>query len=357
MKFKILIALLLLAFDMVSAQISRHIDIDRDDPFERRKIFSAVVEFKELPSPTAPVTVDFTLKVTEETAGEFSKEDWVIKLYYYDNTVRITGDTVFTWPGPHKVGDTFVGSFEFMPLRAGLWRLSFGFAGRMRDFPNTVEWCFDEDGVLKYLGPPVRRNRSMYDYPKVTFFNNDEVVLKEFSREGPAPFEYEIVMMPAPRVGDTATVHFYLTAKEDIGANSEITLETFGMSLPSPPEKFNLPVDSGQYIEYTLQFVPQPVRDVHKIKIRFKYLSLKKNLSASETIGCNMIFDSFGNLKYIRDWSLGGISSDKYAANLPMADSQKSRKRIKIHEDEDKIKWQWEVYEKAERSKRLEERR
>jgi hypothetical protein len=79
--------------------------------------FVGTFEFETLPEPLQVTGVNFELRATDIKFPHIMDNDWLLRLHYLDNVVRVLSDTIFSWSGPHNPGDIFTGRIDFIPLR------------------------------------------------------------------------------------------------------------------------------------------------------------------------------------------------------------------------------------------------
>ncbi len=148
----------------------------------KSRFFVGSFHFQSLPKPLEPCKVDFVLEISKETPS-ISAEDWEIRVGYSDNAVRITGDTIFHWSGPHKVGRRFAGTIEFIPLRSGHWGITLYYHHPVRNIYYMFlqagigfRWCLSPDGELRYLGKGTGMPDGCMSVMS-TFFNGDSITI------------------------------------------------------------------------------------------------------------------------------------------------------------------------------------
>ncbi|PKK83748.1 MAG: hypothetical protein CVT49_06935 [candidate division Zixibacteria bacterium HGW-Zixibacteria-1] len=363
MKYNIPILLLLFFAATANSQISRQftVDVTRAPVWSdtRSSVFTGTFTIRDIPEPNKRVKVGYTLEVIKELPeSAFAKEDWALRLYYYDNVVQVLGDTLFVWPGPHYRGQIYTGSFEFMPLVSGNWDITFYYQGHEGYLlPSnylkgiSLQWCIDEDGTIHYLGPKRYDIERTCENARVSFFSKDSVFFKLFPEQrGQESFEYEIMVAPLPKIGDTSTILFDLKANKDIPEGCRIDLHTFGLTLPIPPDKLSPPFYKGQEILYVVKIVPMSFRDEHRITLILMQNGEFDNNHLTQAIGCSMIFDDDNNLRYFCR-STDGLPENKYSSRLPEAGSKIKPRRLRLDIDQDKINDRWEILRHLEKQK------
>jgi len=270
------------------------------------RFFIGNFHFQSMPKPLEPCKVDFVLEVSKEEPL-MSADDWDIRLEYNCNAVRIISDTAFHWFGPHKVESRFTGILEFIPLRSGDWGITL-YCYRPAPFHISEQiaagigfrWCLSPEGELRYLdkGPAMPEDcRSI----RSTFFKGDSIIIYDDPERVPdEPFEYKIVVEPVPRIGDTANIHFFLKARQDVSSGCDLRIDMGSMVLLSQPAKMNFPVEKGQIIDYAFRVVPCPVRNGHGITLHLSCDHYQpKRYKYSQTIQCSLIFNNDSTLRYV----------------------------------------------------------
>ena len=354
MLYKIIVILLFMV-NAVNAQVNQQFtfDVNKAPAWSgtRHSYYTVTFNIHDIPAPNKPVKVDYSIEVIKECKDRaFSNGDWVFKLYYYDKTAWVSGDTLFTWPGPHDLGQTYTGSFNFMPLVSGNWDITIYYQGHDGYLlPSnyldgiSLQWCLDEDGEIYYLGQKRYDYKETCENAKVTYFSEDSVIFKLFPEQrGQGIYEYEIKITPIPKINDTCTIFFDLRPNKDVSEDCRMYLRTYGMTLPCPPDEFGPPFLNGQKALYSVKFVPMPFREEHRIDIFLSSNVEHADNNLTQTIGCSMIFDDNGNLKYFgRD--LTGLPAEKYSSKLPEAGHEIKPIRVRIDLDQDKINKEWHI--------------
>lgn len=328
MKILFYMLILVLQASFANAQIDMHIEVGSPNT-ERQGTFVGSFDFKTLPEPLKPAKVNFTLKTVLNIYPQLQNQDWQIKLFYLDNVARVIGDTIFHWPGPHKPGDQFSGSFEFIPLMAGTWDISLKPIG-FKEGGIFFRWCIDADGNLKNLSSGSSRG-SYCTTVRTMFFTPDSVFINQFPNErGDWPFEYEITLKPTPRIGDICNVHFRLKANEDISGQCKITFSVQNMDVISRPENLNFSILKGQHLDFEFGIVPQAVSDLHKIGLAVSKncCDLESKVSNHQNIVCIPVFSEDGSLRYINDRKMGGIRDKHLPKNFPKKIPTKKRNTV-----------------------------
>jgi len=146
--------------------------------YRHMRPFVGTFTFQEAPRPLDPVRVDFSLTVRNDYDSYYDVDPWDIKVLWDTKAMRLVGDSLFPWPGPHPIGAELSGSFEVIPLLSGLHGFSvYWDEPGLYDSKLDVSWCFDKDGVLSFLDRVELIGRRAPDCTQdwCTFFNEDTV--------------------------------------------------------------------------------------------------------------------------------------------------------------------------------------
>lgn len=270
------------------------------------RFFVGSFHFQSKPRPLEPCKVDFILEISKEEPS-ISANDWEVMIARYDYAVRIIGDTVFRWAGPHKVGARLTGTIEFIPLQSGVWGITLYYHHPVR---NTYyeymqagigfRWCLSPDGELRYLG----KGPGMPDgcmSVNSTFFKGDSIIIYDSpGPNGDGPFEYTVLIEPQPRIADTADIHFFLRARQDISTGCNLSIDVGSMELINQPEKMNFAIFKDQLIERSFKVIPRPIRNGHGITCQILCVPAQKlGYEYSQMITCSFIFNNDSTLRYV----------------------------------------------------------
>jgi len=288
------------------------------------RFFIGTFHFPSLPKPLEPCKVDFILEISKETPY-ISDNDWEIRINYLNNTVQMTGDTAFNWPSPHKVGSKFAGSFEFIPLRSGEWGLTLYYHHPVRlIFFERMEagigfrWCLSPEGKLLYLG---KGPGMTYDCSGISsiFFNRDSINIKPFPDDNDTyAFRYNVVIKPTPRIGDTATVHYYLKANENIPGGCDLTIYEHGFKIIELPEKMDYAISIGDELELLLKIVPLAMGKDHRMNLALNFEEARKDRFSGQSIICNFIFNNDSTLNLANTEGFPPDREDLYPTIFPL---------------------------------------
>ena len=287
--------------------------------------FIGSFEFDNLPNPLEPSRINFTLEVTD-THNPHADEDWRLRLHHLDNVVHVTSDTLFYWPGPHKPGDIFTGTFEFIPLMAGKWgmvlyinKVGDKTFGASLESGISFDWCLDRDGQLLYLDKILQKRPEACTAERSFFFDNDSIIIKQFPEHRQSyTFEYRIVISPLPRIGDTATIHYYLKANDDIMEGCRVSIDGQNVEDIIMPERMDFSIEKGREMVYRIKFIPKAVRgEENCITVGLRGLASKSNDYLGNSIRCSFIFNEDGTLRYVNDFGFHFNSKDIYPKSFP----------------------------------------
>ena len=221
--WRIIFFILITIYISVAVYGQNHIVIDNykaefngtSNAMNRFRPFIGRIEFLDQIIPLQKCRVNFTLKaVNDYYFGNRDKFEIHIDFNTYE--LDLIGDKIFIWEGKHKDGDTYHGSFEIIPKKAG----RSGFTIYMLPFKNIglwAEYCIDEDGTLNYVDNP-RQNRPKCETLKNLFINKNDLnhVISNLSPDRGDYFYYEIKLDTSIKMGDTAIIKYKLVALSDI---------------------------------------------------------------------------------------------------------------------------------------------
>jgi hypothetical protein len=282
-----------------------HSSLDHND-----RPFVGTFEFENLPEPLKPVRVNFTLTVCRDYKY-LKANPWPIRVDWLKKGVQLIGDTLFLWPGPHDIGDEYSGSIEVVPLSSGLFGFSF-----YLDSPGlitgglAVQWCFDHDGVLSYLGKVEPGAIVPCTYDWCTFFDRDSVhVVQDIYEDELSDelFFVEYTIIPPFRIGDTSLVRYALTAMTAVRNVLDVEINTSGMTLISDPPRLKAGIAQGEVIIYDLLVVPQAVQGVHNLTLCLRNVNREADEHRCNTIVCHSVYSDDGSLRFISDRDLSAV--------------------------------------------------
>lgn len=247
----------------------------------------------------------------------------IIGIHYRQGKVRILGDSIFTWTGSHKPGDRFSGTLQFEPLASGYHTISV----YAKTKPTmtlyqwvrtglTFGWCLNENGELLYLGNSDATSIA-FDYVYTHFFKGDTIVVSG-GAESHYLFDYQILVSPIPRIGDTSQFIYKLVAKKDFPNGIDLRLRSRHMKLVSLPDNLGTPLFVGDTLNVTVKAMPLQIQKGQGLSLQFwvEYGNKELGGKGRQWIGCTMHFNTEGNLQFINDETL--LLKDKYVdANLP----------------------------------------
>jgi hypothetical protein len=268
---------------------------------EKRRPFVGTFEFLAVPEPLTPVKVNFTLEVVEPK--HLPEGDWTVRIFHYHKDVRLLTDSLLTWPGSHEPGATLTGMLEFVPLTSGHKWLKLWVPG-FSDGELTVQWCFDQDGVLMFLGK-AEDKPSFAHPPDCTFFDEDSVHIVQRYEADPQDwklFSYEISIVPPFRIGDTSTVTYFLTALRDVSIMSGLEINCRNSRIVGWPEAGLPPAVRGETQAVRIRVVPDAIRDIH---------SLDLIPGSGRSIQCCYMFREDSTLRLIADHGLHRVEDLK----------------------------------------------
>ncbi len=268
---------------------------------EHRRPFVGTFEFLAVPEPLTPVTVNFTLEVVEPKY--LPDGDWTVRIFHYRKDVRLMTDSMLIWPGPHPPGATLTGALEFVPLTSGHKWLKLRVPG-FSDGELTVQWCFDQDGLLMFLGK-AEDKPSFGHPPECTFFDKDSVHMIQRYEADPQEwklFSHEISIVPPFQIGDTSTVTYFLTALRDIYSGCDLEVNGRNSRIVGWPRAGLSPASRGETQAVRIRVVPDAIRDIH---------SLDLIPGSGRSIQCCYMFREDSTLRFISDHRLGRVGDLK----------------------------------------------
>jgi hypothetical protein len=291
------------------------------------RFFVGSFNFQSLPRPLEPCKVDFILEISKEQP-EISANEWEIKIDYRDDAVRIISDTVFHWPGPHKVGSRFTGTLEFIPLRSGYsdfgnWSITLYYHHPVWNLHESKKigigfrWCLSPDGELLYLGKGPGMPEDCGNLSSI-FFKGDSIHIASLpGKRSRYPFLYSILIEPQPRIGDTSIVHYFLKSQKDFPAGFDLRIEFDGMEIKEPPTKMDNAISNGDELELRLKIVPLPIRFDHSINLMIRFEDVREGKISSQSIKCFFVFNEDSTLKLINTEGFPPFREDLYPTNFP----------------------------------------
>jgi hypothetical protein len=247
---------------------------------------------------------------------------------FIDNAVQIGGDTAFQWPGPHKVGSIFTGSFEFTPLRSGDWditlycrRPAFFHISQQIKAGIGFRWRLSPEGELRYLGKQgIVPDGCMT--PKSFFYKGDSIHIKPSSEASlNSAFQYSVLIEPIPKIGDTSTVHYYLRANKDIPEGCDIIIGYWGIEVSSPPKAMAHHISKGEQVELSLKIIPMPINSELSLNLMITYGLDSRNRPNSQSIANSFIFNNDSTLKLISDRPFPPFQEDLFPNKLQPRES------------------------------------
>ncbi|MFZ5979669.1 MAG: hypothetical protein ACOYVF_03475 [Candidatus Zixiibacteriota bacterium] len=261
--------------------------------------FIGTFNFETIPEPLKPTRVDFTLEVNSDIYVN-QDDKWEVILNYPHKGVQLLCDTVFTWAGPHIIGDQYTGYFEFVPLCSGNWRFLLHLNGVSMISALDFAFKLNQDGNIVALGKT--KDVRGYEIPICTFFNNnDSVFIGQQGHVSDELFEYNYVVKPIFNVGDTSVIIYYLTALENAPNGVDIEINVDNMDVITLPKKISKPVLKGDTLILNLQVVPRAIKDEHRIIIILKNNKHTDNDYKQSIITCGSVFNDDGTARFIRD--------------------------------------------------------
>lgn len=346
----ILAFLLLIIIVPIKAQIISSIEINEENfpisevikYYEGNRIFNGVIDIPVLPQPMEKTKVEIKLTVADDIEQHklgFLEQDWNLKLYHLDNATKIIGDSLYYWPGPHKVSDEYFISFEFVPLMSGKYSICINF-----DRPDnrlspgaffrgvSFEYCFNEIGELLLLDGAAKRPRDSYITPRVNFIKGDTIILKQYpQRKNSFAFEYEVIITPIPKIGEVSNITYRFTANENLPYGSNLDISTTGFNVLSQPRKLDKAINKDDYFEYSFDIKPEPINGENLIVMHFEYASESASSGiSSQTIPIGFIFENDSTLKFISN-DQNRLNLQDYPDKFRSIDNYRDKNRIKLN--------------------------
>lgn len=262
------------------------------------RAFVGSFDFEQLPEPLKPTKVHFTLTATRDSIPRLPNQDWVLKLHFTD-AVQVLSDSVFIWPQPHRIGDEFTNTIEFVPLTSNYNEMTVYLAmgegtftlPRIWDQGISFAWCFDDDGTLQYLDN--RSSKGFCESETMVFFDKDSIIIPQLNELAWYElFKYSITVKPIPRIGDTATAHFRMIPVREIPSKYKLELRARCFEVVSYPEETELNFIEGEELDLAIKFIPKSVRKGHNFGICFRY-------EHSQVMPFDLVFHEDSTLKYV----------------------------------------------------------
>ncbi|MCH9025303.1 MAG: hypothetical protein IH931_08210, partial [candidate division Zixibacteria bacterium] len=167
-----------------------------------------------------------------------------------------------------------------------------------------------------YLGNPESKTITC-EFVRTHFFKGDTLVVSGGSGSHYL-FDYQILVSPIPRIGDTSQFIYKLVAKKDFSNGIDLRLNSRHMKLVSLPDNLGTPLFVGDTLNVTVKAMPLQIQKGQGLSLQFWVEYGNKSLGGKgrQRIGCLLHFDKKGILQFINDETLSLI--DKYVdANLP----------------------------------------
>lgn len=329
------------------AQVHQVIDVGFSEKYPESNywayVYSGRFEFEELPVPLKATKVNYTLKAGLNDSLEVMKEDWDLHITFPENAVEIIGDTVISWPGPHKTGDIMTGSFEFIPKATGRQKLwLYPYRDKSSDklvnkyyHGAAITWCFDEKGKLLLLARERKGHKEYYPI-RTYFFEDDSLTIKmNLLNINQDIFDCIYSFKTLPRIGDTTVLYYTLLPQKDVPDGCDLLINGFSVDICNVPHKFDYPISEGMVIKDSLIICPLPVKRGHGVFIHFEYFSEEYGRRTTSTIGLDFVFNNDGTPKYISN-GLGNVPESEYPTVFREPISNTDNISIKIDKDSNK---------------------
>lgn len=300
--------------------------------------FLGTFEVIDMPGPLDTARVKFTLNIVEDDLPN-GKYDWDIRLHYADHGVRIVGDSIFHWPGPHKKGMELSGTIEFVTLRSGFWGIGlyinkignniYGVHPDLMIDGIAFKWCLDDDGVLHYLGKGSELYRDCNTTGVLYYNRSDNRIgwpIKKDKIDGRA-FDYGVEISPIPKIGDTSTIIYSLRANRDLGSGYTLEFDGRGVELIDAPDKTIENVIKDEIIQYSIKFIFKGINEINYVVFRVIDHGVEIDKGNYQNITCGFLFSNEGDLRYFTDRTL--VPFDKLPTSFKKP-SEDDYKYIKI---------------------------
>lgn len=308
-KLLIILFLALTPQGILSAEIQSTID-DYPASFYHLKQnwsrpFIGTIEFIRLPAPSKETTVNFVLKVPQDSPWQ-DEYPWTIRLDYRKWQTTVISDTIFIWPGPHRASDIFNGSITFVPRVSGLCGITIyrdiesALLTRYDIIPGlTFSWCLNEVGELLYLGNAQFKNVNLNPL-RIHYFEVDSIYLS--GEELPNDlYNQEILIKPIPIIGDTFSVKYNLIATTDLPFGVDLLINSRGLRLIDFPRELSKPHYTGDTLQIEIVATPFGISTGHKIHLQFWKEYGIKSAEDMQDIFCQFQFDERGELLFIHN--------------------------------------------------------
>ena len=285
-----------------------------------RWAYVGTFEFQSLPQPLKSTRVNFELEAARDDINYVEASNWQIRLLNQENVARVIGDTLFNWPGPHKRGDRYSGSFEFIPLMSGRWTIVLAnncpggalFPDGMLSRGISFQWCLDEEGILHFLdqfdmGEPCTGVTTV-------FLTADTLHFMQFPYLcGSELCDYDILITPIPHIDDTSTIIYDLHANARVFSQYDIAIGTYSVDISYESKNIDFNMFPGDNLIIPVQFIPRLAGKICTISLEFNDRSLDTERNyRRQSINCAFIFDHDGKLRYCNTGRLGSVTEEKY---------------------------------------------
>lgn len=309
-------------------------------PYIVKRPFMGTFKIENMPAPKSLSKVSYDLEVIN-SIGRYYDEDWKLGISYSLDGIEITDHTNLHWPGPHKNGDRFSGSFTFKTIKSGEWRLGVFIdqysISEMRPGWGAginFEFCIDQDGILHSMQKYNAKTDRCYDM-RTVYFDNDTLRLDQLKEhKGRNSLNYEVKIFPKPYIGDTSEVVIELMANEFITSDIEYLIHSAGIEVVSVDNFLITPIDSLDSGSLVLKIVPQAVNYHHSLNINMT-TPYEKGVKGKQyaITQITMVFNNDRTLKYAN--LSGSLNTPKSAlpTNFREFNQESDRKTIKLMSD------------------------
>ncbi len=267
--------------------------------------FTGTLDFNTVPTANGICDVEFELEIVNDIASYYL-EDWLLGISYDVDGIILIDHSDLDWPGSHKDGDKFKGSFSFKTIKSGEWQV-----GVYVDSINNsnlhsgwglglnCEFCIDQDGILHRLIKYHSKHNRCYQASTV-FMDKDTVVLtQKEEHKDVMDLQYEVTLQPRPKINDTTVLLMDFVANANIDKDMEAEIYTQGVEIISAKRNLKSPMYAGDSGQILLEIMPLAVNAVHIVSINIKAPYAKgqkgRQFARADIV---MLFGNDNNLKY-----------------------------------------------------------
>jgi len=149
--------------------------------------------------------------------------------------------------------------------------------------------------------------------------------------------DWQVVIKPPFRIGDTSIMRYTLTALEDIVQPIQIEMHLDNMELLTVPQKISPPFLTGSVVVREIKVVPIAAREVNQIVFNLMRLDDEGRASSTTGLLCSAFFNSDGTLRMVGDVSTTA-AHEQYEPPGFRELKPGSGETVRIRSDRDRVK-------------------